>query len=80
MVRTNADRSTYPSLFVFTLDIRAELIMAVSLLALFVALICTAQAGVVTLTEENFEHLTQASTGATTGDWFIKVRFAWLFQ
>lgn len=23
------------------------------------------------LTDENFERLTQASTGATTGDWFI---------
>nr|CAG4644057.1 EOG090X0856 [Lepidurus arcticus] len=23
------------------------------------------------LTDENFEHLTQASTGATTGDWFV---------
>jgi hypothetical protein len=26
---------------------------------------------VVILTGENFEHLTQASTGATTGDWFL---------
>lgn len=26
---------------------------------------------VVLLTTENFEHLTQASTGSTTGDWFI---------
>jgi thiol-disulfide isomerase/thioredoxin len=25
----------------------------------------------VDLSDENFEHLTQASTGATTGDWFI---------
>jgi hypothetical protein len=25
------------------------------------------------LTDQNFEHLTQASTGATTGDWFIKL-------
>lgn len=23
------------------------------------------------LSDENFEHLTQASTGATTGDWFV---------
>lgn len=23
------------------------------------------------LTDENFEHLTQAATGSTTGDWFI---------
>lgn len=25
------------------------------------------------LSDENFEHLTQASTGATTGDWFIQL-------
>ena len=25
----------------------------------------------VTLTESNFEHLTQVATGATTGDWFV---------
>jgi len=25
------------------------------------------------LNDDNFEHLTQASTGATTGDWFIKL-------
>lgn len=25
------------------------------------------------LNDNNFEHLTQASTGATTGDWFIKL-------
>lgn len=25
------------------------------------------------LTDENFEHLTQASTGATTGDWLISL-------
>jgi hypothetical protein len=30
---------------------------------------------------KNFEHLTQASTGATTGDWFIKFYAPWyLFQ
>lgn len=23
------------------------------------------------LTDDNFEHLTQVSTGATTGDWFV---------
>lgn len=23
------------------------------------------------LTDETFEHLTQAATGATTGDWFV---------
>lgn len=25
------------------------------------------------LNDENFEHLTQASTGATTGDWFVQL-------
>lgn len=25
------------------------------------------------LSDENFEHLTQASTGATTGDWFVQL-------
>ncbi|ELT96792.1 hypothetical protein CAPTEDRAFT_225130 [Capitella teleta] len=29
------------------------------------------ESAVQTLTDENFEHLTQAVTGATTGDWFI---------
>lgn len=32
---------------------------------------------VVTLTSQNFEHLTQASTGATTGDWLIKFYAPW---
>ena len=27
---------------------------------------------VVTLNDQNFEHLTQATSGATTGKWFIK--------
>lgn len=25
------------------------------------------------LSDDNFEHLTQASTGATTGDWFVQL-------
>ena len=25
------------------------------------------------LSDENFEHLTQASTGAMTGDWFVRL-------
>jgi thioredoxin-like negative regulator of GroEL len=32
---------------------------------------------IVTLNSENFEHLTQASTGATTGDWLIKFYAPW---
>ncbi|KAG5184872.1 thioredoxin domain-containing protein [Tribonema minus] len=35
------------------------------------------KAEVVLLTEQNFEHLTQASTGATTGDWFVKLYAPW---
>ena len=27
--------------------------------------------GIKILTDDTFEHLTQASTGATTGDWFV---------
>lgn len=30
---------------------------------------------VVDLNTANFEHLTQASTGHTTGDWLVKVEF-----
>lgn len=32
---------------------------------------------VVELTQHNFEHLTQATTGATTGDWLIKFYAPW---
>lgn len=32
---------------------------------------------VVILNNDNFEHLTQASTGATTGDWFVKFYAPW---
>lgn len=32
---------------------------------------------VIILTNENFEHLTQASTGATTGDWLVEFYAPW---
>jgi protein disulfide-isomerase-like protein len=32
---------------------------------------------VITLNSENFEHLTQASSGSTTGNWFIKFYAPW---
>lgn len=32
---------------------------------------------VVILDDSNFEHLTQAATGATTGDWFVKFYAPW---
>jgi thioredoxin domain-containing protein 5 len=39
-----------------------------------VALFCiSSNAEIVELTDDNFEHQTQASTGATTGSWFIMV-------
>lgn len=41
------------------------------LLCFFSASIAQETSEVVDLTVENFEHLTQASTGATTGDWFV---------
>jgi len=34
-------------------------------------------AEVVNLTDSNFEHLTQAATGGTTGDWFVKFYAPW---
>uniref|UniRef100_A0A7S3DLN8 Thioredoxin domain-containing protein n=1 Tax=Entomoneis paludosa TaxID=265537 RepID=A0A7S3DLN8_9STRA len=33
--------------------------------------------GIVNLTVENFEHLTQAATGQTTGKWFVKFYAPW---
>ena len=46
------------------------------LLAIFVAL-AAAQSEVVDLDNSNFEKLTQAATGATTGDWLIKFYAPW---
>ncbi|XP_068743689.1 thioredoxin domain-containing protein-like [Montipora capricornis] len=37
--------------------------------------ICFSDSSVKILNDESFEHLTQASTGATTGDWFIVFSF-----
>eukprot|EP00941_MAST-03F_sp_MAST-3F-sp1_P003844 g3844.t1 len=39
--------------------------------------ISDADSKVVELTDSTFEHLTQASTGATTGDWFVKFYAPW---
>lgn len=44
-----------------------------SFVLIALCLVVGSSASVVVLNDENFEHLTQASTGATTGDWFIKV-------
>jgi len=40
------------------------------------ASVCSASE-VVTLDDTNFEHLTQAASGATTGDWFVKFYAPW---
>lgn len=37
----------------------------------------TAASEVVVLTDANFEHLTQAATGATTGDWLVAFKAPW---
>ena len=37
----------------------------------------TAASEVVVLTDDNFEHLTQAATGAPTGDWFVAFKAPW---
>jgi len=43
-----------------------------------VALLSSVALGeVVELTTANFEHLTQASTGQTTGKWFVKFYAPW---
>eukprot|EP00742_Colponemidia_sp_Colp-10_P004521 GILJ01004826.1.p1 GENE.GILJ01004826.1~~GILJ01004826.1.p1 ORF type:complete len:239 (+),score=20.50 GILJ01004826.1:33-719(+) len=54
---------------------------------LFLALVCrigwaandneNGDSNVVDLTDETFEHLTQASTGSTTGDWLIEFYAPW---
>ncbi len=36
-----------------------------------------AETDIITLDGSNFEHLTQAATGATTGDWLIKFYAPW---
>ena len=54
---------------------------AMALQSLFFIVICSLLARfsnsseVVDLDNSNFEHLTQASTGHTTGDWLVKVYF-----
>lgn len=49
--------------------------MNFSMLSLFLLLFIAATtlaSDVIVLDTSNFEHLTQASTGATTGDWLVK--------
>eukprot|EP00052_Salpingoeca_macrocollata_P005618 m.48434 g.48434 ORF g.48434 m.48434 type:complete len:230 (+) comp14958_c0_seq4:30-719(+) len=39
--------------------------------------VAAAESDVITLSNEDFEHNTQASTGSTTGPWFIKMYAPW---
>jgi hypothetical protein len=50
---------------------------AAPLLVLLLLVPASTASEVVTLTDESFEHLTQAATGATTGDWFVKFYAPW---
>ena len=40
---------------------------------LYCSLVFGGESDVIQLTDDNFEHDTQVATGATTGDWFIKL-------
>lgn len=51
-------------------------VVSVLVMALL-AVAALADSDVVILTTKNFEHLTQASTGATTGDWLVKFYAPW---
>jgi protein disulfide-isomerase-like protein len=50
---------------------------ALQLCLTFVLFAAVAASDVVILDSKNFEHLTQASSGATTGDWLIKFYAPW---
>ena len=52
-------------------------VAAVALLVLFAVAGAFAQGEVVTLTDDTFEHHTQASSGQTTGAWFVKFYAPW---
>jgi|TARA_B110000977_G_scaffold64391_1_gene87570 protein disulfide-isomerase-like protein len=56
---------------------RSSRVAAVALLVLFAVTYTTAQGEVVTLTDDTFEHQTQASSGQTTGVWFVKFYAPW---
>ncbi len=47
-----------------------------TLVALILGLV-SAETDIITLNSDNFESLTQASTGATTGNWLIKFYAPW---
>ena len=47
------------------------------ILLIATALAAAVSGEIVTLTDENFEHQTQASSGQTTGKWFIMMGAVW---
>lgn len=47
------------------------------LLSLFSLLLHSSLSEVIILDSGNFEHLTQAATGSTTGDWLVKFYAPW---
>ena len=53
------------------------MIVLLAVLALTILAPSAAASDIVTLDAGNFEHLTQAATGATTGDWLIKFYAPW---
>lgn len=49
----------------------------ISKLCVFFLLLCSIAAEVIVLNDKNFEHQTQASTGQTTGKWFVMFSAPW---
>ncbi|KAJ0398962.1 hypothetical protein P43SY_008188 [Pythium insidiosum] len=62
-----------PALWAKTLALLTVLIAAV----LCSPAAAASESNVIVLTTENFEHLTQAATGATTGDWLVEFYAPW---
>jgi thioredoxin domain-containing protein 5 len=55
---------------------RMHAILLLALVLLFLGLV-SAESDIITLNADNFESLTQASTGSTTGSWLIKFYAPW---
>jgi hypothetical protein len=62
---------------VYSLQFPSSAAMSSLLLAILVSVLCAASAEVIQLDSKNFEHLTQAASGATTGDWLVKFYAPW---
>jgi len=71
MVSLRVDGLGAPSTVDYESKVRNMMLVVVVLCLVGMAL--AQNTDIQTLANDNFEHLTQASTGATTGDWFIKV-------